>query len=262
MRLLSVLLVISLFCCNGISTENTLELIKPMTSLIDTSGKFIITRFNCPDSFTRRSYDSSSFAFYLSHLKLKPSEAKVHLYDGTLKQNEAAYSAVVDMPISPKDLQQCADAVMRLRGEYLFNRKSYQEIAFRFLGDGKLHSYLDYAGSDRSYAKFIKYMDHVFMYANTGSLFAQLKPAPFYTIQPGDVLIQKGQPYGHAVIVVDMCYGPNGEKKFLLAQSYMPAQETQILRQPGNESCWYSSKISGEIRTPEWTFDTTDLRRW
>ena len=214
MRLLSVLLVISLFCCNGISTENTLEIIKPETSLIDTSGKFIITRFNCPDSFTRRSFDSSSFAFYLSHLKLKPWEAKVHLYDGTLKQNEAAYSAVVDMPISPKDLQQCADAVMRLRGEYLFKRKSYHEIAFRFLGDGKLHSYLDYAGSGRSYTKFIKY------------------------------------------------YGHNGEKKFLLAQSYMPAQETQILRQAGSESCWYSSKISGEIRTPEWTFDTTDLRRW
>jgi hypothetical protein len=262
MRIFSFLMAISLICCNGISQKTTnSSAISPVQS-IDTSARLVCTRFICPDSFSRKTADSSSFAFYLSHLPLKPSSARVHNFDGSLKQNEAAYAAVVDMPISPKDLQQCADAVMRLRGEYLYNQKAFDKIGFRFLGDGKIHSYLSYAGTDRSYNTFRKYMDHVFTYANTASLHAQLQPVKFYTLQIGDVLIQKGNPYGHAVIVVDLCYGHDGEKKFLLAQSYMPAQETQVLRQPSNESCWYSSKNSGEIRTPEWTFDTTDLRRW
>lgn len=263
MHFWSLLFLITLLCCNhtnhaSIGAETQIQ----HSNLLDTNEHLLCDRFNCPDSFERRALDSSSFAFYLSHLKLKPQGTKVRLFDGSIKPNEDVYSAVIDMPISPKDLQQCADAVMRLRGEYLYGRKQYNAIAFRFLGDGKLHSYIDYAGNDRSYNKFLKYMDHVFSYANTASLFAQLKSVPFYTIQAGDVFIQKGQPYGHAVIVVDMCYGPDNEKKFLLAQSYMPAQETQILKQPGYESCWYSSQIKGRLRTPEWTFDTTDLRRW
>ncbi len=262
MRIFSFLMAISLICCNGISQKPTNSSAISHTLSIDTSARMVCTRFNCPDSFARKYSDSGSFAFYLSHLPLKAASARVHNFDGSLKQNEAAYAAVVDMPISPKDLQQCADAVMRLRGEYLFNQKAYDKIGFRFLGDGKIHSYVNYAGTDRSYTVFRKYMDHVFTYANTASLHAQLHPAKFYTLQIGDVLIQKGNPYGHAVIVVDVCYNSDGDKQFLLAQSYMPAQETQILRHPGTASCWYKAGQSEKIYTPEWTFDTTDLRRW
>ncbi|MCC6817679.1 MAG: hypothetical protein IT245_02135 [Bacteroidia bacterium] len=251
-----------LFCQNNPNKSANLIVAENKSVFIfDSSASFIAKRYLCPDSFARTSLDTNSFAFYLSHLPLKPMGSLVRNFDGSYK-NDYAYSSVVDMEISPRDLQQCADAVMRLRGEYLYSTKQYGKISFRFLGDGLMHSYKDYSGEDRSYKKFRKYMDFVFTYANTASLIKQLKAIPFSSMQIGDVLIQKGNPYGHAVIVVDMCVNSKGEKLFLLAQSYMPAQETQILKNPSSQFSWYSKPIGSAIQTPEWTFDTADLHRW
>jgi hypothetical protein len=80
----------------------------------------------------------------------------------------------------------------------------------------------------------------------------------------GDVFIQKGNPYGHAVIVVDMLDNKKTKQKmYMLAQSYMPAQETQILLNPSSTqtSPWYMLE-EGVIQTPEWTFNSKDLRRF
>jgi len=63
---------------------------------------------------------------------------------------------------------------------------------------------------------------------------------------------------------VDMAQNPKtGQKLFLLAQSYMPAQETQILKNPNNSalSPWYELK-NETLETPEWTFEPSDLRRF
>ena len=48
-------------------------------------------------------------------------------------------------------------------------------------------------------------------------------------IEIGDVFIQGGFP-GHAIIVVDLAENEVGEKCFLVAQSYMPAQEIHVLK--------------------------------
>lgn len=82
-------------------------------------------------------------------------------------------------------------------------------------------------------------------------------------MQIGDVFIQKGNPYGHAVIVVDMAVSATGKKVFMLVQSYMPAQDIQILvnRKNKNISPWYELN-SLEIYTPEWTFEVGDLKRF
>jgi hypothetical protein len=81
-------------------------------------------------------------------------------------------------------------------------------------------------------------------------------------MQIGDVFIQGGSP-GHAVIIVDMAKNSKGEKIFILAQSYMPAQETQILKNPNdtNSSPWYTLPTS-TLETPEWDFNATDLKTW
>ncbi|MDP2175164.1 MAG: DUF4846 domain-containing protein [Bacteroidota bacterium] len=223
----------------------------------------IAARFISGDGFYRKVYASNTFEFYLQNLKLKPNGSFVKYFDGKIKDKKNVYCAVVDMPISKKDLQQCADAVMRLRGEYLYAQKKYDEIGFRFLSDGKLHSYKDYVKGDYTYAKFLKYMDYVFTYANTASLKKQLKLKSIDSIDIGDVFIQSGNPYGHAVIVVDLCKNKDGQIKVMLAQSYMPAQETQVLINPKDNSCWYlfDSKET-IIETPEWTFSKTDLRTW
>ena len=43
----------------------------------------------------------------------------------------------------------------------------------------------------------------------------------------------------------------------------MPAQETQILKNPNNpNTSWYSlSKLTETLITPEWTFSVNDLKR-
>jgi hypothetical protein len=83
-------------------------------------------------------------------------------------------------------------------------------------------------------------------------------------MQIGDVFIQTGNPYGHAVIVVDMARNDRtGEKVYMLAQSYMPAQDIQILinRRDRRISPWYRLG-EGPVMTPEWTFGPGDLMRF
>ena len=106
-------------------------------------------------------------------------------------------------------------------------------------------------------------MRAIFNYAGTYSLEKELQQIPINDVQIGDVFIQGGFP-GHAVVVVDMAENETGEKRFMLAQSYMPAQDIHILKNPTNRklSPWYSTNFEGNLYTPEWTFEASDLRRF
>ena len=121
--------------------KDSVEIYQP----INQDGTKVQTRFNTPEGFTRVALDSNSFGSFLQNLPLKPHGSQVKHYDGTLKLNVSAYLAVVDLPIGNKDLQQCADAVMRLRADYLFSKKRYDEIEFLFVS-GKRSNYVSYLG--------------------------------------------------------------------------------------------------------------------
>ncbi|MEY4602932.1 MAG: hypothetical protein RIT43_224 [Bacteroidota bacterium] len=232
-------------------------------SYIDTSARTIESRYQCPDGFERIAADSLSYAAFLRSLKLMPFSHPVMTYDGKLRQPQWVSCGVLDQDIDPQNLQQCADAVMRLRGEYLFSIKAFDKISFNFLSDGRPRPFTQYT-TERSYASFRKYMLYIFDRANTASLKQQLQSvASIADIQPGDVLIQSGNPHGHAVNVMDVIRNSDGKTYFLLAQSYMPAQETHILINPNfpEISPWYEAK-EGKIVTPEWEFNSTDLRRF
>lgn len=242
-------------------------------------GKTIRERFGVPPGYIRVHCPAGSFGHVLQGLRLKPDGSKVHLYDGNIKPAEV-HEAVVDMDVGKKNLQQCADAVMRLRAEYLFARKEYEKIRFRFTNgfhaeygkwiqgyrirvEGNRVSWYKTGDTSRSYQSFRRYLDVVFTYAGTLSLAKELQPVPFGQMQVGDVLIQGGSP-GHAVIVVDMASDGKGNKLFMLAQSYMPAQEIHVLKN-GNDpavSPWYKAGAGADIQTPEWTFRQHDLKRF
>lgn len=250
------------------------------TEEFNPDGMTIASRYNTPNGFERISADSSSFAHYLRNLPLKDADELVTYYNGGKKAQSDVYRSVVDLPIGNKNLHQCADAVMRFRAEYLWSTGQHNDIHFNFTNGFRV----DYSkwlagnrmvvsgnktywspGSARSntYSTFWKYMELIFNYAGTLSLEKKLASRPFDQMQIGDVLIRGGSP-GHAVIVVDMCENKEaGEKRYLLAQSYMPAQETQVLLNPSNpESSWYSLNASGSIYTPEWSFDTSNLKHF
>jgi hypothetical protein len=230
-----------------------------------TSANTLVTRFATPKGFQREQQSQGSFGYYLQNLPLKNDTCLVRYYNGSYKPNNDVYAAVVALPIGTSDLHQCADAVMYLRAKYLYDTKQYKQIGFRFLGDTKMHWYTDFCGSDYSSKTFFKYMQDVWRAANTRSLHGQLIPKTLDSASIGDVFIVTGNPYGHAVIIVDECVNATtGQKMFVLAQSYMPAQETQILLNPNvnEKTVWYSFDDVAEIITPEWTFPRSALRTW
>ena len=114
------------------------------------------------------------------------------------------------------------------------------------------------------YGNFRAYLDNVFTYAGTASLEREMRPVSLAQIQPGDVWIQGGYP-GHAVLVLDVAQKPGSDEKlFLLAQSYMPAQDFHVLVNPQDAtlSPWYAAEFDDELHTPEWSFSKSDLRRF
>ena len=217
----------------------------------------------------------------MNNIKLKKDKT-VYLFDGRKKGNQTVQYAVLDVSVGERDLQQCADAVMRLRGEYLFAQKMYDKIAFHAV-EGQLMRFVDWANgnhnllknkdvsqklkpnADISKANFLKYMNFVFAYASTLSLEKELGPlSKISDIQSGDVFIKGGAP-GHAIIVMDVArHKTTGKKIFLLAQSYMPAQDIHILKNPNNGalSPWYDEDFGNILQTPEWDFAKKALRRF
>jgi hypothetical protein len=209
--------------------------------------------------YHRVSEDAGSFGAWLRGLPLKKS-LTVYLYNGKPKQNQDAQFAVLDIPVGHEDLQQCADAVMRLRAEYLYSRGQYGSINF-YSEQGIRLSFGDWA--DKRRAAFDKYLREVFMYCSTRTLAKQLVRASFDEVEPGDVLIRSGSP-GHAMLVVDVAEDRQGHRIFLLAQSYMPAQDVHVVRNPDDTlSPWYRADSSAQVvETPEYEFKTNELRTW
>ena len=75
----------------------------------------------------------------------------------------------------------------------------------------------------------------------------------------------RGQDPGHCVIVVDMAeHEVTGERLFMVAQSYMPAQDIHVLKNPGDGalSPWYELDFGDTLRTPQWIFTRDQLMRF
>jgi hypothetical protein len=249
-------------------------------TLIDPKGITLEQRFKTPKGFSRIDDASGGFDNYLRTVKLKEAGAQVYTYNGKLKQPDDVYEGVLDFDIGTKDLQQCADAVMRLRAEFLYSQKQYDKIHFNFT-NGKKAEFVKYAegyrfnaksntwskvaAKDYSYKNFRNYLDLVFSYAGSLSLSRELKPvASVNDIKPGDVFIKGGSP-GHAVIVMDVAINSaTKEKIFLIAQSYMPAQHIHILKNFSDAelSPWYRTNFGRTLRTPEWDFSKDQLMRF
>lgn len=267
-----------LFSCSQTSSSQRVD--HTIThKVLNPKGETIKDRFAAPEGYSRRK--NSGFGDYLRSLPLKKQGAQVHLYNGALKNRQDVHAAIINIDVGNKDLQQCADAVMRLRAEYLYSVKAYDRIHFNFTNGfradynkwragyriklaGNNVKWVKTASVDTSHASFREYLERVYMFAGTLSLSNELRSVSFKEMKIGDVLIQGGSP-GHAVIVVDVATNAKGEKMFMLAQSYMPAQEIHVLKNVNNSniSPWYDvTAIHNIIETPEWNFTINDLKRF
>jgi hypothetical protein len=264
-RLLSIL---SIICC------------LVFTTLIRSIAQNSITSdIALPNGFAR-TQASNDFGTYLRRLPLKPKGSQVKYFNGSIKKNNNVYSYVIDLPIGNKDLHQCADAVMRLRADYFYYSKAYSKIKFH-LTNGHLVDFkkwsegyrIKVSGNKTNWVKTAKpngdqksywsYLELIFNYAGTASLEQEMNSIQHHELEIGDVYIKGGFP-GHATIVVDKAKNKSGSTIYLLAQSYMPAQELQILQNPNDRSLspWYELTTSKKIITPEWTFTSSQLKRF
>ena len=232
-------------------------------------SEVIIRRIAVPIEHERSYTESGSFGDWLRHLPLKSGFPPVYLYDGSRKANQEVHFAVIDIDVGEKNLQQCADAVMRLRAEYLYSRGEYDNIHFNFTSgdtswfrewingqrpivDGSNVRWANSGELDSSYSCFQKYLQSVFTWAGSLSLSRELRSVgDIQNMQIGDIFIQGGSP-GHVVLVVDMAvHRRTGRKLFLLIQSFMPAQDVHILKNPNNPEInpWYELEFGDTLIT-------------
>lgn len=229
-----------------------------LLSTIPAKTDNVVERFKIPNGYQQCAVKTGSFGHWLQALPLKPVGTPARTYKGDVARTDVYTAAIADISIGNQDLQQCADAVIRLRGEYLYQQKSYRSISFNFTS-GFRCDFVHYADGyrysnnrwvlktkkDYSYPNFLHYMNLVFSYAGTLSLQKELKALNNPNdVKTGDVFIKGGAP-GHCFIVMEVVENAKHQKKFLLAQSFMPAQNIQILQYEGNP--WFSMDTHSEI---------------
>ena len=253
LQILSVLLI----SCNANSSTNidTGKIQKQRLIKQNDNPFATIEAIPLPEGFKRTACDSNSFTAWLRKTTLKKNKT-VYLFNGDKKQNQQAQFAVLDISTGNKNLQQCADAVMRLRAEYLFANKQFSEISFTD-NEHKAYQFSQPYTEEHLHS----YLLTVFGMCGSASLSKQLHSKNINDIQPGDVFIHGGFP-GHAEMVMDVAVNNSGKKVFLLAQSYMPAQDIHVLVNPAdkNLSPWY--EIADDIICPEYAFIKEELKSW
>lgn len=265
---------------NQSATNDTIEVVNEPVADPTFVGEIL-----APQGYERVAIeDTASFAYYLRTLPLKPLGTPVYTCYGDVSGlTDCAYAVIDGIDTGTEDIQQCADAVIRLRAEWLYAHKRYDDIAFHFTNGwlcdykhwaegnrvsvkGNHTSWYQAAQRDYSYPTFRKYLNMVFYYAGTLSLSKELKFVDLNDMQIGDVFILGGSP-GHAIIVIDVAENPNThDKAFVVAESYMPAQDIHILKNSShNDMPWFFVNDFLEMQGcnfPTYWYSTDCLKRF
>ncbi|MBB6331751.1 hypothetical protein HNP24_002701 [Chryseobacterium sediminis] len=253
-------------------SENSLKIQKDKNTIRE--------RFSPPEGYEWIEEKPDSFGHFIENFKLKPYGSQILKYDGIPISTQHLHEAVFDIDTGSKDLQQCADAAIRMRAEYLYQAKKFDEIKFHFTS-GDLLSWNDYkngtrafvsgssvsfrktAAFDDSYQSFRDYLDLIFNYAGTISLHKETKPVTKNSdLKTGDILITPGSP-GHIVFVSGVCQNKEGKRLFLLSEGFTPAQSIHVLSNPFNPyfTPWYDLDINAaETKTARYFFKPTNFR--
>lgn len=214
-----------------------------------------------PQGYTRVACDG--YGIYLRKLKLT-GDRNIHTYKGDVIKRRSTY-AVLDIDVGNKDLQQCADAAIRLWAEYLYGIKAYKRIYFHALGSGKALRFTAWAQKHRSYsyATFRKYLDNVFTLCNSTSMGREMKTVSPRELKVGDCFVYVNErAYGHVATVVDMAVNAKGEKVFMVAQSWMPAQQIHIVVDEKTNSPWYKLTDNGIYNISGYVMDKNNMKRF
>ena len=178
-------------------------------------------RIPVPTGAVRVDLPVDSFGAWLRYLPLKAAGEPVFFFDGRLKPNQSVHEAVVDIDVGNRNLQQCADSIIRLRAEYLYSRKALNQIAFHYTS-GHLIPFSKWSKGlrpvlsgppktsrwkvqwqqrsvpDQSRASFDSYLKNIFNYAGTMSLSRNLPKRYPNPPEVGDLYSRAGSgSHGH-----------------------------------------------------------------
>ena len=270
---------------DGIFNDDSIELASlndDIQPIINKEKNTIKERFSAPKNYTWIETKANSYGNFLENFPLKKYGSPILKFNNEKIANQNLHEAVFDIDVGEKDLQQCADAIIRLRAEYLFINKKFDQIKFHFTS-GDLFSWNDYkngirpiingnnvrfqkiAAFDDSKESFRNYLNVIFNYAGTISLFKEGKDVPkTEDLQTGDFIITAGSP-GHVVFIAGVCKNKNGKKLFLLGEGFTPAQSISIMKNPYQPeiSPWYELKVESEsIKTSRYIFSPVTFKRY
>lgn len=249
---------------------------------IDQTKSTIRTRFNPPNGFSWVQQEPGSFSEFLSNFPLHPPNLPVRDFTGVPIEEQQHHVAILKIDVGEKNLQQCADAWIRLYAEYLWLNQRFDDIGFEFTSTqffawddykigyrtkevNKKVSFINTGKFDDSYESFQKYLEVIFRYAGTISLDVESDPVKDNaSIKAGDFIIKPGSP-GHSVIIVGVARNVAGKKLYLLAESYMPAQDIHILVNHKNPklSPWSELDVNApQTVTAKYIFKPTSIKRF
>lgn len=264
-------------------TENVVDTVAAILgtpSLINKDSLTIKSRVNVPVGYKRVTYPKGSFENYLRNYKLKPFGSKIINYDDSEYFWQGGHIGVLEVPVPKNGLQQCADALIRIRSEYLWDNDRKDEIGFNFTSghycswqkyaegyrpkiSGNNVSFHKTANVDHSKNNFYKYLNLIYMYSGTLSLFNELESVKAKDLKIGDMLIKGGSP-GHIVILCDEVVNDKGEKLFLLFQGNTPAQSVHLVKNLENSSIspWYQLEDDAVVPVSNYTFSNAKFVRF
>jgi predicted esterase len=237
-----------------------------------------------PPGFARVDVAEGTFASMLRTLPLQPEGSPIVDYRGIPLYDHGKHwgvAAVADIDVGTKDLQQCADSIVRIHAEWRYGR-GQRDIGYRSVSGVRL-GYKAWLSGERpivsgkdivmkkaaaahadDHATFRAYLEELFNWVGTPSVDRDAMKVDLDDVRAGDFFVMLGQPFGHAVLVLDVAKHADGRTALLLGQSYMPAQSFSILRPNENRSAWFIvDKGAQFVDTPFWkAFPRSALRRF
>ena len=249
--------------------------------LINKKGNTILTRVTTPKGYERVTYPQGTFQHFIQNYRLKDFGSKVINYDGSEYFYQSGHIGILDVSVPKNGLQQCADALIRLRSEYLWQKNQQSKIGFEFTSGhycswkkyaegyrpkikGNKVSFHKIATEDNSKANFYKYLNLIYTYSGTLSLYTELpKVNDSNNLKIGDMLVYPGTP-GHIIMIVDEAKNETGEKRFILAQGNTPAQSVHMLKNPNDNSInpWYTLELGSYVEVPGYYFENAKFIRF